>query len=208
MKQISIILIVVLLALIAGMQFLAARGIFSKRESVTVCPVDAISMQNGKAVIDADKCIGCRRCVDPLSIVNQNADGADDKDGIFEHDPESQESAEEIQSSNGTIELKANITQSVPEAYPQTKEILVKQDEDDPEDDISFSHYVVDTEACISCNLCLRVCPAEAISMADGKAYIDPELCINCGTCAGEQPESFRGCPVGAISPAEDSPIV
>ena len=31
---------------------------------VEVCPVEAISMKDGKAVVDADECIDCGQCVD------------------------------------------------------------------------------------------------------------------------------------------------
>lgn len=36
---------------------------------VNVCPVNAISMVNNKAVIDQDKCIHCGKCI-PICPVN------------------------------------------------------------------------------------------------------------------------------------------
>ena len=32
-------------------------------DCVNVCPVNAITIQNGKAIIDQDKCIDCKFCV-------------------------------------------------------------------------------------------------------------------------------------------------
>ncbi|MCB5268049.1 MAG: 4Fe-4S binding protein [Candidatus Cloacimonetes bacterium] len=59
------------------------------------------------------------------------------------------------------------------------------------------------SDECISCGFCLRVCPVDAISYKDGKAFIDKDVCIACGICAGEDEEAFRGCPVDAISRVE-----
>lgn len=44
--------------------------------------------------------------------------------------------------------------------------------------------YSIDTEKCIGCTACVRVCPADAIT-GDKKQphYIDPEICIACGSC-------------------------
>ncbi len=52
---------------------------------------------------------------------------------------------------------------------------------------------IVDTELCTGCGACMEVCPAEAITMLDGKAQVDGEKCLDCGVCEGE-------CPVSAIS--------
>ena len=41
---------------------------------IKVCPVNAISMQNGKATIDQDKCIHCGKCrpICPVSAIKHN----------------------------------------------------------------------------------------------------------------------------------------
>jgi Fe-S-cluster-containing hydrogenase component 2 len=51
---------------------------------------------------------------------------------------------------------------------------------------------VVNNDLCIGCEACVAACPAEAISMEDGKAVVDADKCIDCGVCEGE-------CPVEAI---------
>jgi len=44
--------------------------------------------------------------------------------------------------------------------------------------------FQIDKEKCTGCEVCVNVCPTEAISMVDGKAQIDANKCIDCGKCA------------------------
>ncbi len=61
--------------------------------------------------------------------------------------------------------------------------------------DQEFGMCTVISEACIGCELCLKVgCPA--IFMKDGKSTIDPTLCVGCTVCA-------QVCPKDAISKKE-----
>lgn len=50
------------------------------------------------------------------------------------------------------------------------------------------------TNGCQGCleHPCMDVCPKGAISMVDGKSYIDQDKCIKCGMC-------MKACPYGAI---------
>jgi len=50
----------------------------------------------------------------------------------------------------------------------------------------------VNPDECVGCESCVPVCPAEAISMVDGKAVINQEKCNQCLTCIDE-------CPTDAI---------
>jgi indolepyruvate ferredoxin oxidoreductase alpha subunit len=50
-------------------------------------------------------------------------------------------------------------------------------------------------EKCISCKKCINEIGCPAISMKDGKAYIEPSLCYGCDLCA-------QVCPIGAIGGA------
>lgn len=45
---------------------------------------------------------------------------------------------------------------------------------------------------CIQCKICIRECPQKAISLKDGRIWIDPKLCDGCGICAEK-------CPNGVI---------
>lgn len=51
---------------------------------------------------------------------------------------------------------------------------------------------VIDNDKCVGCRRCWVYCPEAAISMIDGKAYVNYDYCKGCGICAEE-------CPVGAI---------
>ena len=52
--------------------------------------------------------------------------------------------------------------------------------------------YKVDVEKCTGCESCIEVCATDAISLVDGKAFIDEEECIECASCEAE-------CEEGAI---------
>lgn len=41
----------------------------------------------------------------------------------------------------------------------------------------------VKTAKCASCGLCIKICPASAISLKNGKAFIDGKKCLGCGEC-------------------------
>jgi len=194
MKNTYKILLVVLLAVIALMQFMATRGVFPGQDKQQVCPVDAISMVNGKAVIDSAKCIGCRRCVDgfvaiPNTLHQDKADSAQQealKHSIPDTQTPSLIPAPAPQPDPGSATTPdPNASQPKAESKADSLETIVFQ---------------VDSDSCISCGLCLRACPVEAISYKDGKAFIDQDKCIDCGICTGADEEYFAGCPVDAIS--------
>ncbi len=51
---------------------------------------------------------------------------------------------------------------------------------------------IIDSEKCIGCGLCIKVCPYETISLVDGKACVTGEKSLNCGHCVAV-------CPVSAV---------
>jgi ferredoxin len=51
------------------------------------------------------------------------------------------------------------------------------------------------TSQCISCKLCLSVCPTGAIQEVDGNYWIDSELCTNCAGSIHTVPQCKASCP-------------
>ena len=51
---------------------------------------------------------------------------------------------------------------------------------------------VIDAEKCIGCELCVKVCPSNTISMQDGKARVTGDRSQQCGHC-------MAVCPVAAV---------
>lgn len=57
----------------------------------------------------------------------------------------------------------------------------------------TFHHaLIVDSEKCIRCTHCVKVCPTEAIRIVEGSVVIREERCVDCGECV-------RACPQKAI---------
>jgi ferredoxin len=57
---------------------------------------------------------------------------------------------------------------------------------------------IVDRERCGYCGSCVRLCPVDAIRLAETRLQID-ERCTECGLC-------LDSCPVGAIYYADQKP--
>lgn len=55
----------------------------------------------------------------------------------------------------------------------------------------------VNTEACIGCGQCIKICAHDAPTITDRKASIDHDKCVGCGRCIGV-------CPKDAVCPASD----
>jgi len=61
-----------------------------------------------------------------------------------------------------------------------------------------FHSVILDQDACKGCTVCVTTCPAEAIRVRDGKAFIIEERCIDCGEC-------IRRCPNHAKKARSDA---
>ncbi len=180
MSRVTAIIVIILLLGIIALQILSLAGLLPKTKVVQVCPVNAISMSGGKAVVDATKCIGCRRCVAGIPLPQRNTAAV-------------LSAEQELAPAETSVLQPAEVSDQRKEPQPpaqakESKAVIVKQ------------VHKVDPEKCISCQLCVPVCPVGAITMVDEKAVIDPEKCINCGFCKNGDGQDFAGCPVGAIS--------
>ena len=58
-----------------------------------------------------------------------------------------------------------------------------------------MAHHI--TEECIMCDVCVDVCPKNAIKPGDPLYQIDPNLCDDCGDCT-------KVCPVEACVPLDE----
>ena len=56
----------------------------------------------------------------------------------------------------------------------------------------SGAYLTVSQYRCVGCGECVKVCNANAVTMLNNKAVIDPSNCINCGQCVD-------ACPYDAI---------
>lgn len=60
--------------------------------------------------------------------------------------------------------------------------------------------FTFEADACRGCKKCLVAanCPSRAVTMQDGRAFIDPARCKKCGVCIGK-------CPFGAVPKTAES---
>lgn len=50
---------------------------------------------------------------------------------------------------------------------------------------VSKSSIFVESNRCVGCGDCEKVCPVDAVKVFNGKAIIDAEKCIKCEICIG-----------------------
>ncbi len=190
------------------------------RQCQAVCPVNAISIVGGKAIIDPTVCIGCGSCesVCPTSAVHVATSDTAAAKILPKLDPQTHSDAENLSapvikpqktdslaSKNAAQQAIASSSSTKTALQAQNKDSLtakVKENAQKPDSLVqnaaapakkTGNPAVVDPNKCIGCTLCLRECAVGAITMAHGKAIIDPEKCIECGKCIDK-------CPVSAIT--------
>jgi ferredoxin len=185
-----------------------------------VCPVHAIHIYRGKAVIDREVCIGCKLCKEGNQI---NYKGCP----VNAFGPESAASRERNTTQTGinnlTIgntspntkiivnqgvktkpALNNENTNNVKATVPSSKVNAKTENQTDTKqgkgEEPQLFSYLVDPVICIGCKLCVTHCPVSAIDFIDNKAIIDESKCIHCGICRNGNNDDFAGCPVKAIS--------
>lgn len=65
----------------------------------------------------------------------------------------------------------------------------------------AWQHLIRVTDACIGCGICEKVCPADSIRVADGKAVHSPEHCQPCFACVHACPQKAIGLTVPEKNP-------
>ncbi|MEA1973034.1 MAG: 4Fe-4S binding protein, partial [Candidatus Cloacimonadota bacterium] len=167
---------------------------------VRKCPVDAIEMVNGKAVINTDECIECGICeqVCPTEAITHYEESIKSKKDFKEETSNASERIEDInpkmKASKKTILPTSNEKQKTnkterPSKIKKQKKSFIKKNKHIVQKVI----YKVEASKCIGCNICVRKCPVDAIEMVDRKAVINTDECIECGICE-------KVCPTDAIS--------
>jgi Fe-S-cluster-containing hydrogenase component 2 len=66
----------------------------------------------------------------------------------------------------------------------------------------------VDVARCVGCGACLEVCPAGAVALVNGRAYVDEEVCTGCRVCVDVCPEgAIQSVIRGEIIPSAERPV-
>ncbi|RKZ33156.1 hypothetical protein DRQ27_00855 [bacterium] len=188
------------------------------RICVLECPVGAISIVNGKAVIDPEKCTGCGICVKACSTgaIVAVVDSSVEEDTTAAKNA-SIDSAkyDSLRGKAAKKDTSVSVAKTSPNsAIAEKTDVKVKKDTLKTTDSLAAKTdsakiekptekkptkkpvakliAVVDKDKCIGCKTCENTCKYDAIKVIDGKAVVDPEKCTGCGDCV-------KACPLGAI---------
>ncbi|MCK5832497.1 4Fe-4S binding protein [bacterium] len=172
-------------------------------QCVPICPIDAISMEKGRAVIDPSKCISCGLCSQtcPISAIYRDTTAQASK--IIEDNSEVMSKNIEPSSLVEPTIAAQNTYDSIPKTeeiteYEETEYSKPVSEKEEKSDELETEKTpsnkpLLDSAKCISCGICARVCPTDAIKLIDGKPVIDSGKCILCGKCV-------KRCPTEALS--------
>jgi electron transport complex protein RnfB len=135
---------------------------------VKVCQFDAIKIENGVAVVDAEKCTACGKCV---SACPKN---------IIELVPESQATWVMCKSKDKGKDVKEHC--DVGCIGCKICEKTCKFDAVHVIDNIA----IIDYDKCVNCSQCVMKCPKKIIHGKPEikKAYIHEDACIGCTICS------------------------
>ena len=148
------------------------------------CKFGAITIQNGIAVIDEEKCVMCGKCIEicPKSIIIKK--------------PEKQEVVVECSSKDKGKDVKDKCSAGCIGCKKCEKSCPVGAIT------VENNLATIDYSKCVGCKVCADVCPKKVIKadLSDRrKVSIDESKCIGCTACA-------RTCPFGAIEGEKKQP--
>ena len=151
---------------------------------VSVCAFGALSVVDGVAVVDEEKCVLCGKCIDICPK------------GLIKKKPAKQEVVVGCSSKDKGKDVKDKCKAGCIGCKKCEKSCPVGAIT------VENNLATIDYSKCIGCKVCAEVCPKKVIEaeLSDRrKVTIDEEKCIGCTACA-------RTCPFGAIEEKKKKP--
>ncbi len=171
-----------------GVIYLRGRvsKVYQSKGKLRVMGVDTLSAKNVE--IDADMVVLAQAMVPSKGTaeIAKTLKIGRDKDGFL---AEAHPKLRPVESVTGGIFLigAAQGPKDIPETVCQASAAAAKviQLLSKPQLEHSPAVAKVRESHCTGCEMCVDACPFEAISLVNGKAYVNEVLCEGCGTCSG-----------------------
>jgi heterodisulfide reductase subunit A len=171
-----------------GVMYLRGRvsKVYESKGKLKVMGVDTLSGRNIE--IDADMVVLAQAMVPSKGTaeIAKTLKIGRDKDGFL---AEAHPKLRPVESVTGGIFLigAAQSPKDIPETVCQAGAAAAKviQLLSKPELEHNPAIAQVRESHCTGCEMCVDACPFEAITLVNGKAYVNEVLCEGCGTCSG-----------------------